>query len=483
MRVLRSLLRWRDDVARKEDESVQFVLPNPVMIKITQKMPLDSEGLLEVCHPVPDLVRRFLSDVVKLIQDAREEPHSPFLAGNKSKQPMSNLTLHSSPVLASKSLSMDEEQAASLTASMKKSKKNRKALSSSPSTTSSTGDVEQDAANLYVSAGWIGPEAGPEGLAGVRLFDVTSLLESGNTSRSSRVEVGAARKADKSSLLFDIDTAADAPMLKARAEAIMQAIKNESVHELFQTQPMPEMEEEVDTSSNKKRTQPASPSNTSQTEIGEEKAAPATPSQPEIATLSVKESPQAASMALVNSPAAGSEPRSLRDIYKLSVRKRKKKERKGSSSEKTSDSTQNSEGSKKTKLTPKDLETFMSDIGWIADKKPKKKKRKEESAPPSAASSSSSSDKTNEGKGAVNRRKKVATAVPGSSSKASRSQIEVTPFDYSSASSNTGFAPKPKNTSRHYDPSRSSKGKKNDFGKVHRGLRSKSGNRTVTYRK
>lgn len=41
---LHLLYGWRDDTARSEDESVAFVLPNHMLFKIAEILPIDQEG-------------------------------------------------------------------------------------------------------------------------------------------------------------------------------------------------------------------------------------------------------------------------------------------------------------------------------------------------------------------------------------------------------------------------------------------------------
>ena len=72
--VLRSLFEWRDKVAREEDESVRFVLPNHMLLRLADLMPVDAVEILKNCHPVPPLVRLATSDLALMIASAKKTP-------------------------------------------------------------------------------------------------------------------------------------------------------------------------------------------------------------------------------------------------------------------------------------------------------------------------------------------------------------------------------------------------------------------------
>lgn len=63
---------WRDRLARQEDESTNYVLPNHMLFRIAASMPTDVASLLACCSPVPPLVRLYASDLVVLIQPLKE---------------------------------------------------------------------------------------------------------------------------------------------------------------------------------------------------------------------------------------------------------------------------------------------------------------------------------------------------------------------------------------------------------------------------
>jgi ribonuclease D len=65
------LFRWRDELARQEDESPAFVLPNRMMYTIAQQMPTTVEHLLSLCVPVPPLTRAYAHEITGIIHRAR----------------------------------------------------------------------------------------------------------------------------------------------------------------------------------------------------------------------------------------------------------------------------------------------------------------------------------------------------------------------------------------------------------------------------
>jgi hypothetical protein len=72
--VLRALYAWRDGVAREEDESARYVLPNHLMLKLAETMPLSAASVVAACNPVPPLVRVHATDLATLIRTAQTQP-------------------------------------------------------------------------------------------------------------------------------------------------------------------------------------------------------------------------------------------------------------------------------------------------------------------------------------------------------------------------------------------------------------------------
>ena len=69
---LASIFAWRDAIARQEDESVGFVVPNHMMIAIAEVMPREPNGILACCNPLPPLVKQQLNEIHRVIMDAKD---------------------------------------------------------------------------------------------------------------------------------------------------------------------------------------------------------------------------------------------------------------------------------------------------------------------------------------------------------------------------------------------------------------------------
>jgi len=92
--VLKSLFEWRDFTARQEDESIRYVLPNHMLIKIAELLPRESLELFSCCNPHPSpLLKSNAHDVIKIIQDAQQ--YKPIVFEyNKLSQPITLPFLH-----------------------------------------------------------------------------------------------------------------------------------------------------------------------------------------------------------------------------------------------------------------------------------------------------------------------------------------------------------------------------------------------------
>lgn len=71
---LREIFKWRDIVARQEDESNGYVLPNHMMLQISESLPREMQGILACCNPIPPLVRQNLHILHQIILRARDQP-------------------------------------------------------------------------------------------------------------------------------------------------------------------------------------------------------------------------------------------------------------------------------------------------------------------------------------------------------------------------------------------------------------------------
>lgn len=71
---LKEIFLWRDTIARNEDESYAYVLPNHMMLQIAENLPREMQGILACCNPIPPLVRQHLHMLHRFILQAREQP-------------------------------------------------------------------------------------------------------------------------------------------------------------------------------------------------------------------------------------------------------------------------------------------------------------------------------------------------------------------------------------------------------------------------
>lgn len=69
--VLKALFDWRDQVARKEDESVRYIMPNHLMTALSTTMPLDVPGVLELASSSGPRIRIHAKDIVEVIKAAK----------------------------------------------------------------------------------------------------------------------------------------------------------------------------------------------------------------------------------------------------------------------------------------------------------------------------------------------------------------------------------------------------------------------------
>ncbi|BFZ23761.1 hypothetical protein BsWGS_26800 [Bradybaena similaris] len=72
MTAFRELCTWRDSMARMEDESIGYVLPNHMLLQIADILPRERQGVLACCNPIPPLVRQNLIELHDLVLRARE---------------------------------------------------------------------------------------------------------------------------------------------------------------------------------------------------------------------------------------------------------------------------------------------------------------------------------------------------------------------------------------------------------------------------
>ncbi|KAJ8938385.1 hypothetical protein NQ314_011518 [Rhamnusium bicolor] len=71
---LKELYKWRDQISREEDESTGYVLPNHMLLQISESLPREMQGILACCNPIPPLVRANLLELHQIILRAKEQP-------------------------------------------------------------------------------------------------------------------------------------------------------------------------------------------------------------------------------------------------------------------------------------------------------------------------------------------------------------------------------------------------------------------------
>ncbi|XP_053547418.1 exosome component 10 [Bombina bombina] len=87
----RLLYAWRDKMARQEDESTGYVLPNHMLLKIAEELPKEPQGIIACCNPIPPLVRQQINELCLLVQQGRETPlQKSEMTSAKKKGPMPN---------------------------------------------------------------------------------------------------------------------------------------------------------------------------------------------------------------------------------------------------------------------------------------------------------------------------------------------------------------------------------------------------------
>ncbi|KAK3565668.1 hypothetical protein QTP86_014057, partial [Hemibagrus guttatus] len=100
----RLMYAWRDKLAREEDESTGYILPNHMMVKIAEELPKEPQGIIACCNPTPPLVRQQINELHQLIKQARE---IPLLKYKRHLSTTSNSQTPNSTMAKTKELSKD----------------------------------------------------------------------------------------------------------------------------------------------------------------------------------------------------------------------------------------------------------------------------------------------------------------------------------------------------------------------------------------
>jgi exosome complex exonuclease RRP6 len=69
--VFRAVHEWRDQIARKDDDSPTFVMPQHVLFSMAKLMPMDMVALLGIAHPVSHGVKSRAGELLALIKSAK----------------------------------------------------------------------------------------------------------------------------------------------------------------------------------------------------------------------------------------------------------------------------------------------------------------------------------------------------------------------------------------------------------------------------
>ena len=73
--VFRAVHRWRDTIAREEDESVHVIMPKHVLYNLAREMPNDMPTLLGCSHPMSKSFKTRKSEILDVIKKARMLGH------------------------------------------------------------------------------------------------------------------------------------------------------------------------------------------------------------------------------------------------------------------------------------------------------------------------------------------------------------------------------------------------------------------------
>lgn len=69
--VFRAVHRWRDDLARKEDESLAVIMQRTTLFNIAREMPVDMPSLLGCSHPISPPVRVHIGELLDVVKKAK----------------------------------------------------------------------------------------------------------------------------------------------------------------------------------------------------------------------------------------------------------------------------------------------------------------------------------------------------------------------------------------------------------------------------
>lgn len=74
--VFRAVHAWRDMIARTDDDSTTFVMPQQALFSIAKLMPIDMVSLLSIIHPISHSVKSRAGELLEVIKNAKAEGSS-----------------------------------------------------------------------------------------------------------------------------------------------------------------------------------------------------------------------------------------------------------------------------------------------------------------------------------------------------------------------------------------------------------------------
>ena len=99
--VFRAVHRWRDQVARQEDENVNFILQRKSLFNVARGMPMDMPSLLRSVHPITLPLQNRKVELLELVKQAR---------ANASNQPEMHEFFPSNSVQSTTSSNVDTQR-------------------------------------------------------------------------------------------------------------------------------------------------------------------------------------------------------------------------------------------------------------------------------------------------------------------------------------------------------------------------------------
>lgn len=71
--VIKGILHWRDTIARMEDESLHYVMPKTMVMRIAESLPNTAARIMRCFNPCPPLVKQHAQDLVLIIRNKINE--------------------------------------------------------------------------------------------------------------------------------------------------------------------------------------------------------------------------------------------------------------------------------------------------------------------------------------------------------------------------------------------------------------------------